>query len=514
MELQYVIVAVVVLCFVLWQRKSYLEIRERIAHVKNLFPSDDEGNKVNKSDNTTTIERDDAEGDFKNTLDDINKYLSKNENKTFDYQIIKEIVERNVQSLENEVDTLLPSPLYLGLMATIFGIAVGVILFAWNDLASLIAGNVKSKGIQVLLTDVGIAMAASFVGVLSTKLLTSSFNDARTQMTRNKNLFLTWVQSDLMSKLNDDITGAILKMTADLNEFNRTFADNTKELRATLGTVNANYKEQEEILKTIRELNVTKITNANIKVYEKLKGCTNVLGDLFKILSDSASYVAKVKELNDNLADIDERTKLFEELGNYFKNELEYVKDRQGYMRQAVGELDSVMHDAFSDLGSSVNSSLQNLTTVFQAQNQRIEELIRTQQEGMERTLMEQQQAVNQTIGQIGNPFDGVKEIFEKGLGDIKEAFDKQNEAIKEGLKQQTEMLTESLKEQQTAILQKIKESPSELQSLSDIAKTLNVISQRLEANAKRKPAENGKPGEGKKGKKLYDRFAGIFRRK
>lgn len=60
------------------------------------------------------------------------------------------------------------------------------------------------------------------------------------QMTHNKNKFLTWVQSDLMSKLSDDITGAILKMTTDLNEFNRTFAENTHELKDTLSTVNDN----------------------------------------------------------------------------------------------------------------------------------------------------------------------------------------------------------------------------------------------------------------------------------
>ena len=227
MIVQYFIVAAIVIVVIAWQFASYRANEKRIGRIKNLFPEQN-NSVVVKANGTTTIYNEDASGEFKETLEDINSYLAKNKNKTFDYHILKEIVDRNSQSLEDEVDTMLSTPLYLGLIATIFGIAFGVVVFAWKDLANLLAGaNMNPEGIRILLTDVGIAMAASLCGVFFTKQSTAHYNEAKTSMTKNKNRFLTWIQTDLMSKLSDDITGALIRMTQDLNEFNSSFAQNT-----------------------------------------------------------------------------------------------------------------------------------------------------------------------------------------------------------------------------------------------------------------------------------------------
>lgn len=110
------------------------------------------------------------------------------------------------------------------------------------------------EGIKILLTDVGIAMIASLAGVYFTKESTSKYNSARTEMVKNMNRFLTWIQSDLMSKLSDDLTGALIKMTQDLNEFNRTFANNTRELKETLSTVKDNYEVRLNFLRQLTKL--------------------------------------------------------------------------------------------------------------------------------------------------------------------------------------------------------------------------------------------------------------------
>ena len=371
--MQYFVVAIIVLLVIVWQTVSYSSIAKKNTRLLSLFPSNQDGSVVNKEDGVTSIQNDDADSDFEETIDDINAYLSKNKDKTFDYQIIKEIVERNAQSLEEEIDTLLSVPLYLGLMATIFGIAFGVVAFAWNDLANLLSGeSINSEGIKILLTDVGIAMIASLAGVFYTKQATSKYNKAKTTMVKNKNKFLTWIQTELLSKLSDDITGALIRMTNDLNEFNSTFASNTHELKDTLSTVNSNYSGQIQLFEAIERLKINEIAQANIDVYNRLQGCTTELENLFRILSNSEAYVQNVVSLNENLGSIEERTQLFEELGNYFHSEIEFVKDRQGMMRQQMSGLDSVLQEALSNMGDSLGSSLQGLTGVLQQQNQRI----------------------------------------------------------------------------------------------------------------------------------------------
>ena len=87
--------------------------------------------------------------------------------------------------------------------------------------------DLKIDGIKIFLIDIGIAMVASFLGVFFTKKSTSAFKDARSIMSRNKHKFLSWIQTELMPNLSDDITGALIKMTQDLNEFNSTFASKT-----------------------------------------------------------------------------------------------------------------------------------------------------------------------------------------------------------------------------------------------------------------------------------------------
>lgn len=482
MAFQYIIVTVIVAGFIAWQFYSFRSNRKRIGRIKQLFPDTDENNiAITSEEHITTICNEDASGDFKNTLEDINKYLSKNENKTFDYQIIKEIVERNAQSLDEEVNTMLSAPLYLGLMATILGIVVGVVAFAWDGLAGLLSDTeMNTKGIQVMLTDVGIAMCASLVGVFCTKWSTNEYNDAKTLMTKNKNVFLTWVQSDLMSKLNDNITGALLKMTNDLNRFNKTFSDNTKDLKEALGSVNNNYKEQVKLFETIDRLKITKIAQANIDVYDKLKGCTDELEKLFEILSNSEEYVSRVAELNRQLASVDKRTQLFEELGNYFKNEIEYVKDRQGMMRQQMSGLDAVLQDALSDLGDGVKKGLQDFIDVFQKQNQSVQALIESQQKDLKDALDKQHQEVNNTISSFENPFEGLNNIFISGVKGITEAFETQNTAIKEMLDNQKKSVEDEIAIHQKVLLKKLEEVPEQLRSLSNIEKVLVELNQSI----------------------------------
>lgn len=484
MGIQYFIVSAIVIAVLIWQYKTYRENERRIDDIKSLFPSSNNTIVVIDIDNNqefTKLVNDSAKGQFKDTLDDINSYLKYNKNKTYDYHILKEIVNRNSQSLGDEVDTMLTVPLYWGLIATIFGIAFGIVIFAWKDLANLLSGsNMNPEGIKILLTDVGIAMIASLAGVFFTKQSTAHYNEARTEMAKNKNHFLTWIQTDLMSKLSDDITGALIKMTQDLNEFNRTFADNTRELKETLSTVKDNYDGQVKLLEAIDKIKINKIAKANIEVYDKLQGCTEELENLFEIFANSEEYVTKVVELNNKIGSVEERTLLFEELGNYFKNEIEFVRDRQGMMRQQMSSIDSVLQDALSNLGDSLSNSIGDLTGKFQEQNQRIQLLIEEQQNSLAKSLEEQQNAVNEKIDLIDNPFSGLKETFDEGIKGIKEAFEAQNTAIAEALSSQKVALEKALEDQQQAIIKKLQETPGQLQALSELSKILDKLNKTL----------------------------------
>ena len=485
MQAQYFIVAAIVIFIVLWQIWSFVRNGVRIRRLKSLFPENVDLNVRNEDGaKTILIQNSEATEDFLSTMNDINAYLKKNQNKTTDYHIIKEIVDRNAQDAEEEVDTMLSAPLYLGLMATIAGVAVGIVFFALKDLEKMFAGNVVIvDGIKTLLIDIGIAMVASFLGVFFTKKSTSAFKDAHSIMSYNKNKFLTWIQTELMPNLSDDITGALIKMTQDLNEFNSTFASNTKELKDTLALVTDSYKGQVEILKTIETLKVNKIATANIEVYEKLQGCTNEIEKLFEHLGKSEQYINSVVSLNKQIGGIEERTRVFEEVGNYFKDEIEFVKERQGLMRQQMSSLDSVLQEAMSNLGESVGKGIIELSSVFQRQNQSVQSLIEEQQQSLMESLSQQRIIINQKMDEMSDPFAGLKETFSEigvetrqGIERISDTFEQQNQAIAQLLKIQRAAIEDEIVEHRTAIEKVLNDIPGQFSSLSQISQSVNRL--------------------------------------
>lgn len=478
MSIQYYIVIIIVAFIVLCQIVSFFRNITIINKLRALFPSIE---KLSLNDDNIIIcEKPNAE--FQETLDNINEYLRLNKTKSADYQIIKEIVERDSEKTEDDVNTMLTSPLYLGLMATIVGAAIGVIFFAWTDLEALLTGvQIHAQGIKTLLTDIGIAMTASFLGVFFTAITTAKYKDARGDMLKRKNQFLSWIQTRVMPNMSDSLTGALTKMAQDLNHFNSTFAENTKELKETLSRVTDNYDSQIQLLDAIDRIKIEKIAKANVTVYDKLQGCTEEIEKLFEHLGKSEEYIAQVIKLNSSLGDIEARTKLSEELGNYFKQEIEFVQDRQGIMRQQMSGLDSVVQESLENLGASLGASISGLIEIFQKQNQQVQALIEEQQIGLSKALEEQRNAINNKIEEINDPFGGLKDTFKeigeqsrKGIESIVSTFDNQNTVIKEMLDNQKQLLETEIANQREGLKQQFVALPSQMDNLASVLDNLN----------------------------------------
>ncbi|MCS2273412.1 hypothetical protein NXV38_03040 [Bacteroides caccae] len=341
--------------------------------------------------------------------------------------------------------------------------------------------NIQVEGIKTLLTDIGIAMIASFLGVMFTAISTSKYKEARGETLKMKNKFLSWIQTKVMPNMSDNLTGALTKMANDLNNFNSTFAENTKELKETLSQVTDNYDNQVKLLDAIDKIKIAKIAKANVEVYDKLQGCTEELERLFEHLGNSEEYIAQVVKLNSRLGDIEDRTRLSEELGNYFKSEIEYVQDRQGMMRQQMSSLDSVVQDALDNLGTSLAGSISNLTEVFQKQNQQVQALIEEQQESLSKALEDQRVAINNKIAEINDPFGGLKDTFKEveeqsrqGIESISSTFETQNTAIKEMLAAQKELLENEISTQRESLKLQFANVPSQMNELAKVMEKLN----------------------------------------
>ena len=156
----------------------------------------------------------------------INKYLGNNSGSVIDFQLLKDAVDRHCDSVENDVNTLTPIPLYCGLAGTMAGVIVGLssLLSTGSITALLSSGSsdfgAAATGVNDLLSGVAWAMLASICGIIFTTLSSILFKARKIKGEAGKNSFLAWLQAKLLPELPSDTSDALnrlVKNPADRN---------------------------------------------------------------------------------------------------------------------------------------------------------------------------------------------------------------------------------------------------------------------------------------------------------
>ena len=169
---------------------------------------------------------------FESIKDSINKYLENNSGSVIDFSLLKDAVDRHCDSVENDINTLTPVPLYCGLAGTMAGVIVGLASLLKKEAISALLLNkddasyeIVAKGVNDLLSGVGWAMLASICGILLTTISSLLFKRYKLQGESGKNTFLAWLQAKLLPELPSDTSDALNRLVKNLNKFNNTFAD-------------------------------------------------------------------------------------------------------------------------------------------------------------------------------------------------------------------------------------------------------------------------------------------------
>jgi hypothetical protein len=201
----------------------------------------------------------------------------------------------------------------------------------------------------------------------------------------NKNDFLSWMQEKLLPQLSNDTASVLQKMVTNLSSFNRTFAVNTQGLNTALGQVNDSYKNQAELYKSIAELRIKDIATANIQVYEKLKNCTDEIGNLGGYLQGIGNYSQELRQV-------------VTEIQQYFKKELEQLTHRKTLFAETLNKIDSNSKEALDDFNRHFSSSLQKMQETFESKISGIGDTLKIQQETLKTALDNQNETLLQSI--------------------------------------------------------------------------------------------------------------------
>lgn len=465
--MHYFIIIVVIAAIVFWQISSFIDNKKNIFLFKNIFPENQSKFHLVQDNSTNNLLGIDSQ--HKNFILDviissINKYLINNKGAVSDFHLMKDIVDRNCDAKEEEIHTQIPVPLYLGLVGTMAGILIGVGFLVFSGgLENLISSppigvtdEIKKQlsengvnGVKALMGGVALAMISSIIGILLTTFSSHLTKNAKAEVEKHKNTFLSWIQAELLPNISNNTSSALVKMTGNLSKFNETFALNSMNLGNTLSKVNDSYQNQAVLMKAINQLKIGDIATANIDVYDKLKNSTKEIGVFAKYLQKSNEYLESIQSLNQKLDNYENRTQIIENAGNFFiKNEkwlAENIDSANLEVRAALERFKGTTEESLINLQESFNGQILNFNGVMQRQQEQLQEALSITndilsesftktQASFEKAIIDQQQILQGKLQETSKLIEELKNLthIKDGIKEFKEAINRQNIKIDE----------------------------------------------------------------------------------
>lgn len=339
---------------------------------------------------------------FKSIINSINKYLGNNSGSEIDFGLLKDAIDRHCDSVENDISTQIPLPLYLGLVGTMAGVILGLWDLLDSDAISALMGSSSDQiktsdaagGINALLEGVAWAMSASICGILLTTIGSILFKSCKLKEENGKNSFLAWMQSELLPELPSNTSQAMNNLVRNLNKFNATFAENSSNLGDKLKAVNESYAIQADIIKTVHDMDVTKMANANVKVLQELNECTDKLKLFNEYLSDIEGYIETIHCFETMFNEQANRLHVLEEIRDFFRQ-------YKGSIAKTVAEVDKTLQESLQEIKNSTSQNVAELHSNFVRQSVNLQEILKQEKDTFEEFLKQMNTQFSAQVSQM-----------------------------------------------------------------------------------------------------------------
>ena len=325
----------------------------------------------------------------------INTYLLRNKGAVSDFNLIKDIVERNSDAVATEIESVTPMPLYLGLAGTMSGIVVGLgiigITTGFNDIQNVV---------DSLMSEVALAMVVSLLGVLSTTFISWKSRSCNAIIEADKNKFYTWIQTELLPVLSSNTVSTLTLLERNLSKFNESFGSTIIKLDEKLSKVGDTYGQQLEILRRIEQLDVTKMATANVKILKALDSSSSNIENFARYMDNTTSYLAEVRRLTDELDSYLARTGSLETIADFYKKQMNEISSRQDAIKTTVISVDDTMQKALANLEEHTEQGLTGLKQTYVKQ-----------QDEMEKIAQQQGGMLNEKLAKLDTAIDFISKI-------------------------------------------------------------------------------------------------------
>ena len=310
----------------------------------------------------------------------INTYLLNNYGANVNFSIIKDMIDREVEAKDEEINQSIPTPLYLGLAATMIGIIFG--------LASMpdIEGDNFISAINILINGVKWAMVASVTGLILTTVLSSLvYREARMKILRRKNEQLSHLQAKLLPELIKAEDTGVSGLKASLDRFAREAKLIVNNVNKAVFNIGENLKDQLLVLNKVDQLKVTRVTKATLELFDRLD-------NNMKAFNKFSKNVSIIAHISTNLKDFAKRTGAIDtvasqinsslqesqKLSRFLTEHFEKIETSGNQALKAVNYSDSHFRDAIEKLREEIDTRIAKINKNANNHESQIQEVYDT----------------------------------------------------------------------------------------------------------------------------------------
>lgn len=298
-------------------------------------------------------------------IDTINSYLLKNKGGVSDFNLMKDIVERNCDAIDEEINQQLPIPIYLGLMGTILGIILGLWSIHFDPQNFM-------ESVTDLIESVKLAMVCSFMGLLLTTILSAkSYRGAKAKLEEQKNELFTFIQIELLPRLTMDANSSIVAMQAHIEKFNHDFAENVTNFDGIMVHILSVFDDQVQLQEELKELDIKQLAALNTNTLAELRKSMTEFEKFNQYLNLMNSFVQKTAQItdsvNDQLRRTDDIKHVISSMEENIENNRLVMEKLQNFLQKveahnalitATASLDDTLTDAIDQLRKHVQEEI------------------------------------------------------------------------------------------------------------------------------------------------------------
>lgn len=402
----------------------------------------------------------------------IGEYMEANAGGNIDFQLIKDAVDRNCDSIEEDANAQIPLPLYIGLAGTMLGIIIGIgYLWITGQLDALLdltdtvkqtteqisntaahaaddAAPTGSDGVKTLLSGVAIAMIASIFGLTFTTIATWIFKGIKLEVEIGKNSFFTWMQSNLLPEVANDTVDAFRKLGRTLGRFNADFSRNADAFGRTMDRILGVNSTQNELLTNVEKMNkqIEAMSQKNLDVASRLTNVMNVLNDFANYVQSINGYTTALQHFTEQFNGEADRIHVLEEMKEFFTLQGDRLKREEDQLKKGIGKLDNALVEGTNQLKNRFTSSNDDLKRLMTTQKEQFRALLDSQTQMFKDAHQELINSIRKELGALPQTASALNAVPEK-IKALLDGYKRENDKLVSQLSTALSTMNRTLRE-------------------------------------------------------------------